>query len=262
VALRELLAQLQPNQPLPRRFRLHPVAWAIAALWLFLVWGSALILRVRFVGAALETTLALLIALGLAFIPFIHNPARRLIPSLLFCAVLIADASWLVLRNLPSKVERHEFALALETRVCRKIFACSPSADAAGLVAKCVQGQMQDTGFRELLQTGVDQQAWDKCESLECEAFSTCFDREAGLLTLAPDQKRRLLRLICEAIQDESRRSQVEAAGVPSSTSAEMERALGELQNPPLAAALTEEARKNCPFVNGTELGTADRMPR
>ena len=124
----------------------------------------------------------MLIALGLAFIPYLRNPTRRLMPSLVICAVLLADASWLVGRTLPSKAENHDFVLSVETRVCRNAFGCSLPADIDGLVAECIQKKMGDlTGVVGLLAGGyVDQKAWEKCQSLVCDDFANCFDREAG----------------------------------------------------------------------------------
>lgn len=194
----------------------------------------------------------MLIALGLAFIPYLRNPTRRLMPSLVICAVLLADASWLVGRTLPSKAENHDFVLSVETRVCRNAFGCSPPADLDGLVAECIQKKMGDlTGVVGLLAGGyVDQKAWEKCQSLVCDDFANCFDREAGLLAMPPDEDRRVLRLVCEAIQQEQ----------TSSKWTEMERALKELQNPALAGALLEEGRQTCRVTNGTEPRTGNRV--
>jgi hypothetical protein len=219
----------------------------------FIDYSHALVARL------VETVFVILIALGFAFIPYIRNPARRVMPSLVLCAVLVVDASWLVVRTLPSEAETNDVVLALETRVCRKAFGCSPPADINGLVAKCIQGQMEGaTGLDRLARIYVHQKALEKCESLDCADFANCFDREAGLMALPRDEHRRLLRLVCEAIEDVRRRGQATSDVEASSKWTEMEQALDELHNPALAEALREEGRQKCGVTNGAQPGTGD----
>jgi hypothetical protein len=135
--------------------------------------------------------------------------------------------------------------------------------DKNGLVEQCIQEQMEgSTGIEALARFYVHQKALEKCESLDCEKFADCFSREAGLLALPPDQKRRLLRLVCEAIQDVNRAGGDASGAAASAKWSEMAQALEDLQNPALAAALLEEGRQNCVVANNMERRPSDRISK
>jgi len=263
-SLRELFAELGIQETSPPRFRLHPVAWVIAAFWLMLVWARALwiFLTVSPEGrhvavAAFETTTVALFALTLAFIFYLRKPVRRWLPSLLLCTVVVVHGSWLVARTLPDKAEVDSEFARLETTVCQKAFKCSPPADFNGLVANCVQGQMRDTpALHRLPMIYVHQKSLEKCESRDCDDFISCFTREAGLMTLPPNEKRQLLVLVCEAIQDTSGSGRAMSDPRTSLKWAKMEEALEKLDNPALADALLEEGRLSCAIAgNGKARG-------
>ena len=260
VSWRELFAELGIQETSPPRFRLHPVAWVIAALWLMLVWVRALWIFLtvspegrHLAAAAFETTTVALCALTLAFIFYLRKPARRWLPSLLLCAVVVVHGTWLVARTLPDKAEIDSEFARLETTVCQKAFKCSPPADFNGSVANCVQGQMRDTlALHRLPMIYVHQKSLEKCASLDCDDFTSCFTREAGLMTLPPNEKRQLLVLVCEAIQDTSGSGRAISDPRTSLKWTKMEEALKKLDNPALADALFEEGRLGCVITHNT----------
>jgi len=88
----------------PPAFPLPPVARVAAGLWLVLLWGvpgerwSFFLSLPHFVCTLVEGATTMLLALGLAFIPYIRNPAGRLLPPFILCAVLALDGYWIVAR--------------------------------------------------------------------------------------------------------------------------------------------------------------------
>jgi hypothetical protein len=203
--LRELLDQLESETSPRPHFRLHPVAWVVGGLWLLATWGFGLYLSIltgehgRLFLAILETAFVLLGALGLAFIPYVRDPTRRLVPSLVLCAVFVAHAAWIVASFVPGKAEIGEAFMASETEVCGKVFACGqPAETQRRLVAECVQRRAQRASERARLPTDywtmsflmeLNRRGLDKCASLQCDEFATCFDRETGLQLLPAAEK-------------------------------------------------------------------------
>jgi hypothetical protein len=107
-----LLEQLEAKTVSPPPFHLHPVTWVAIGLWLILLWGIPgerfsfyFYLEVlfgdlpHFVSTILEGAATMTVALGLAFIPYFRNPTRRLLPSLVLCAVLALDVFWIIART-------------------------------------------------------------------------------------------------------------------------------------------------------------------
>lgn len=107
--LSDLLEQLEIETTSPPPFRLHPAVWVAVVVWLGLLlggipgerWSFGLVELLglpHFVGSLVEGATTMLLAVGLAFVPYVRDPTRRLRPSLVLCAVLALDGYWIVAR--------------------------------------------------------------------------------------------------------------------------------------------------------------------
>lgn len=248
--LRGMLTELRAQEVAPPRFRLHLLAWLLGVLWLALLVGGGTLYMIQtdrggpLAAALFEAAFVGFAALVLAFSTYLKWPHQRLGSSLVFAAMLLADASWYITRHLPSAAEVEQGMTELESRICRKAFACTPIASRDAEIDRCLRQQKDEAARVGPALYYVHQTALTKCEVLECEAFAECLDREAGMIGLPTPEKQRLRELICRALQDRS---------VPDPASASwtaVERALEALNNPALAAALAEEGRRTCPVGN------------
>lgn len=114
-SLSKLLEQLEAEMTSPPPFRVSPVAWVAVGVWLVLLWripgerwsfGLESVLGLpHFVGTLVEGATAMLLAVGLAFIPYMRAPTRRLLSSFILCAVLALDGYWIVCRATPNEVK-------------------------------------------------------------------------------------------------------------------------------------------------------------
>lgn len=262
LSLSEMLEQLDVKTTSPPPFRLHHVVWVGVGLWLVLLWSipgerwsfglEAFLDLPHFVGTLVEGATAMLLAVGLAFIPYIRNPAGRLLPSLMLCAVLALDGYWIVARAAPNEakpthpVTSHEALLVSSTQLCRKVVACLPQPEIEERLAECIDSQIRlasHDGARGII-VQLQREGLEKCTALECEDFAVCYAREVGLLSLPLDEKHRLFQLVCEALwEEESRTLETEEDGPKLM---ELYKALEELQNPPLAAAIVQEGKAMC----------------
>jgi hypothetical protein len=112
LSITELLEQLEVNITYPPPFKIHNSVWAAVSLWLILLLGipgerwSFLLDKFldipHFVGSLIEGISIITLAIGLAFIPYIHDPTRRLRSSLVLCAVLVLHSYWIVARTAPN----------------------------------------------------------------------------------------------------------------------------------------------------------------
>ncbi len=114
-SLSKLLEQLEVEMTSPPPFRVSPVAWVAVGVWLVLLWripgerwsfGLESVLGLpHFVGTLVEGATTMLLAVGLAFIPYMRAPTRRLLSSFILCAVLALDGYWIVCRAAPNEAK-------------------------------------------------------------------------------------------------------------------------------------------------------------
>lgn len=244
--LSSLLSELRAHEVAPPSFGLHHWTWLIGLPWLVVVVGGGVLFSTQtgrggpLAAALLEATFVAFLALVLAFVCHVKWPHQRVGSSLIVAALMAADTSWYVMRHWPSRAEQEEAAGVVASRICGKAFACLPADLREAEIEQCVVTQRDQMGRGGLALHYVQQTALTACEALECEAFLDCMDREASMLTLPAQEKRRLLALICRALREAPSQDPRSAAW------AEVERELEALKNPPLAQALVEEGRRSC----------------
>ncbi len=212
----ELLERLQVNMKAPPPFRLHPVGWVAVALWLLLLcgipgerWSFALDRLFEnyrhLVGIVIEGATVMVVALGVAFFSYIRNPSRYLRSSLLLCAILAADATWILARRGPDNARTQfptasrEAFLEASREVCRKLTACVPPAEIETRLAECIEMQMLPLSFTDndkerAAMLALTSAGLAKCRSLACDDFEACYKRELGFSSLTAKQKQEFSR--------------------------------------------------------------------
>ncbi len=260
-SLSKLLEKLELEMTSPPPFRIHPVVWGAVGIWLILLWGipgerwsfglEEFLGLPHFFGIIVEGVITTLLATGLAFIPYLRNPARRLLPSLTLCAILALDGYWVVSRatsyetNPALPVASHETLLNSSTELCRKMMACAPQSEIEQRLSECIDSLLgpasNDVARGTVLQ--VHREVLTRCSALNCEEFTDCFG-EVGLLYLPYKNKQQLLNLVCEAVREAQSRTLGEKAAGPKVT--QLANAFEELRNPPLAEAILEEGISTC----------------
>lgn len=102
--LRSLLFELRAREVKPPGFGLHRGVWLIGLPWLVAVVGGGLLFstqtgnRVLLDAALLEAAFVAFLAFGLAFVCYVKWPHKRIGSSLIVAALLVAHASWYIMR--------------------------------------------------------------------------------------------------------------------------------------------------------------------